>query len=795
MYSQQQQQQQNNNSSTSLDLKELIQYFLQNVKEKEIDKDLIHVDNSLLDKEIRTSLFPMFHQVLLNPPSHLPSKEPHRPNIDYYANDGIKWIKSKLNVRMIIFNEEKKCYKLKTHKKDLGFHVMRRQTFAASSASSTSNNNSNAGDDTADDESLKSTERLVIQDWPVLVHYLTRPTESLPDNSNNINNTTSTTTTTTTTTSTTQNNNVNFNNNNINIQQHHQKLNTISNNNNFNNNNNNNLYDSDYDYQDNLSSSLYFNNNKNIQQQQQQVNSKKRDSTASTFNISSLSSSSILNLFKKKKTNNNNNSNNNNLIDNYGTSTTSTVSNSLINPIGLFNPTSPPSSGFHENGNQTSFLGDDNYFIDFTDNWSNNNTYTNDNTNINVLNFQLQQQQQNNFTLPNNNNNNFIVNDNNNNNNNNNNIPSYLSTPTINNDQQQQHHQQDHDFNNNLIINSQQQQHQIENFSILDSNKLVDTTTTTTTTTATSTTTNNNNNNTASPFISSPTSSSPSFLSSLSNDTIADSNQSQNHIKPSITSYSPDNAPSLEQCKIISLVSGFTCFEKHSNVSPIYYSFWAVFEDGIEILALPVAPGVLEFISPIWGTAAITHFHFILRENVSKNIIQQTTSVPFCFTPSDHRGKLKIQFDRCKISHPASIIPKFRHSVKHLDLSNNALTNVDFLNGFYRLESLILNNNKLNEHTVFPTLPELQNLDLSSNQICFPKAGTFTERLFQSTPSLQVLNLADNIDYPCPYKAPHHHYNYRIYIISRFPQLTKLDNQVVSTEERRHAQNVEEYTM
>jgi len=272
---------------------------------------------------------------------------------------------------------------------------------------------------------------------------------------------------------------------------------------------------------------------------------------------------------------------------------------------------------------------------------------------------------------------------------------------------------------------------------------------------------------------------------------------SQQQSTPTIVSYSPDTSPSLEQTKIICLVSGFDCFDKKTN--SIYYSFWAVFDNGIEVLALPIAPSVLEFISPIWGDAAITHFHIICKQNSMRSIIQQSQAVPFLFTPSDHRGKLKIAFDRCKIYPPIFIIPKFRHSVKYLDLSNNAITNVDFLSGFYRLETLYLNNNLLTEHIVFPTLPELVDLDLSCNKINFPKVGTFTEsyklfcfRLFQSNPSLQILNLRENEEYPSPFKAPHHHYNYRIYIISKFPQLTRLDLQPVSVEERKHAQNVEE---
>eukprot|EP01133_Synstelium_polycarpum_P004343 gene4343-5071_t len=481
------------------------------------------VDQGLLDREIRTSLFPAFHAVLKSPADALISPAAHVPQVqlddpgahgflylfksgakDYYGMDGIRWAKTKTNVRMIVYNEEQKAYKLKTHKKDHGVHVMRRQTHMGvddagvfwrkfeyklikreyllkledepSASSSEPNSDS------------KYSERLCVQDFPVLVHYLTRPAA---------------------------------------------------------------------------------------------------DVTGAPSIHSPPSSSPDV------------------------PSHPSLHHSPLISPF--------------SNGANTDFLNspptapiDDNFFLDFTDNWS---------------------------TLA-------------------------TDPSTIPSDQ------------------------------------------------------------------------------------------------ASISSYSPDTSPSLEQSKIICLVNGFNCFAKNSKMSPMYYSFWAVFEGGIEILALPIAPEVLEFNSPIWGDAAITHFHIVCKQNGSKNIVQMTRDVPFCFTPSDHRGKLKIAFDRCKLYQPLCIIPKFRHSVKHLDLSHNTLVNVDFLAGFYRLESLILSFNQLTEHTVFPTLPELQNLDLSSNLINFPKVALFSERLIQSAPYLQSLNLADNEAYPCPFKA-------------------------VSIEERKHANNVE----
>ncbi len=46
-----------------------------------------------------------------------------------YMHDGIKWKKTRMSVKLIVYNKDKSIYKLKNHKTDEGSAVMRRQTW------------------------------------------------------------------------------------------------------------------------------------------------------------------------------------------------------------------------------------------------------------------------------------------------------------------------------------------------------------------------------------------------------------------------------------------------------------------------------------------------------------------------------------------------------------------------------------------------------------------------------------------------------------------------------------------
>jgi len=437
--------------NTPLDIKEIAQYVIEKTaattttttNDNNVIVNIEGIDNSLINKEIRSSLFPLFHRILVLPSNQYTSKNSPSPTKallmrnsgkqnngtgvnnfriqgflylfdksakDYYANDGIKWIKTKLKVRMIII-DDKGQYKLKTHKKDIGSHVIRRQAFDGvcdqgifwrkyeyklikkeCNDDSNSSNNSNNSNTDSPTTSFTSYDKFVVQDWPILVHYLTKESSDTTSTTTiNIDNLSPTlsfstsvppTTTTTTTTNTTKSNN--SNNNIIHVDKQR------------NNNNNSNIE--------------ITNNNQSI--------AVKRDATSS-FLIPSISSS-VFNLFKKKKTsttttttsnnsNNNNNNNNNNLNFNLFFPTSP--------EIDFFSTTSSPPTVIqqseqdhqhhqhhqhHHQHNQqetkpTSQLtiGEDNYLLDFTDNWNNSSTPPISSLHDGGLEFnQIQQQQQ-----------------------------------------------------------------------------------------------------------------------------------------------------------------------------------------------------------------------------------------------------------------------------------------------------------------------------------------------------------------------------------------------------------------
>ena len=95
-------------------------------------------------------------------------------------------------------------------------------------------------------------------------------------------------------------------------------------------------------------------------------------------------------------------------------------------------------------------------------------------------------------------------------------------------------------------------------------------------------------------------------------------------------------------------------------------------------------------------------------------------------------------------SHVRVVHAAFFHNMTQLstlDLSNNQLSSLDFLQGLGRLETLSLSNNHLRRITahVLGNTPTLRLLDLSSNDIQRFDSGTFTH-----VPALEEVNLGDN---------------------------------------------------
>eukprot|EP01119_Soliformovum_irregulare_P019931 TRINITY_DN6402_c0_g1_i4.p1 TRINITY_DN6402_c0_g1~~TRINITY_DN6402_c0_g1_i4.p1 ORF type:complete len:594 (-),score=154.90 TRINITY_DN6402_c0_g1_i4:50-1831(-) len=248
-----------------------------------------------------------------------------------------------------------------------------------------------------------------------------------------------------------------------------------------------------------------------------------------------------------------------------------------------------------------------------------------------------------------------------------------------------------------------------------------------------------------------------------------------------IKSYAPDSGPASECTKIIVVVQGWN-FQVENNKDD--ERPFACFMDGEELPVKVLLPGCLELVAPSHQPGVV---QFWITCRTSDGNVQYSNAVFFYFTPSDDAGKLNLAFHSLSSSDLVSrdIFRHFRHSVRELDLSNNLLTDLDFLSEFHQLVTLTLDNNQISESSRLPSLPKLVALYVNSNLIS--TLEPFVSRLALACPSLQYFSFLGNE--ACPYlsKLPHQYYNYRIYVISKLRKLTQLDSSPVTPEETRHA--------
>jgi len=113
--------------------------------------------------------------------------------------------------------------------------------------------------------------------------------------------------------------------------------------------------------------------------------------------------------------------------------------------------------------------------------------------------------------------------------------------------------------------------------------------------------------------------------------------------------------------------------------------------------------------------------------------------------------------------------------IKKLNLWGNSLNDVGLLNEMTNLEVLSLAVNNITSLKDFGNLVSLQELYLRKNKITNLQEVQYLSQL----PRLSVLWLSDN---PCSNSA-----NYRKYVIRMLPNLTKLDEHPITSEEREEA--------
>lgn len=96
--------------------------------------------------------------------------------------DGIPWKKTRMSVKLIVYNKEKGIYKLKNHKADEGTAVMRRQTWQGEGWRKNEYKliNRETYYKPEPDGTFSVSECSVLQDVPVLVHYFLKRSEYDP---------------------------------------------------------------------------------------------------------------------------------------------------------------------------------------------------------------------------------------------------------------------------------------------------------------------------------------------------------------------------------------------------------------------------------------------------------------------------------------------------------------------------------------------------------------------------------------------------------------------------------------
>eukprot|EP01129_Flabellula_baltica_P010467 TRINITY_DN4428_c0_g1_i1.p1 TRINITY_DN4428_c0_g1~~TRINITY_DN4428_c0_g1_i1.p1 ORF type:complete len:519 (+),score=79.27 TRINITY_DN4428_c0_g1_i1:529-2085(+) len=243
-----------------------------------------------------------------------------------------------------------------------------------------------------------------------------------------------------------------------------------------------------------------------------------------------------------------------------------------------------------------------------------------------------------------------------------------------------------------------------------------------------------------------------------------------------IKTYSPNFGFSSEYTSVLLFMPGIThelSYEARSGEKVVCKAS-VVGHSLLQITLPPNQPGFISFV--------------IVGKNKYENrMVQMSQEIIFSYLPSDPQGSVQM-VGLIKMSPVlTNQFPLYRHTVKVLDLSDNELSNLDFLNNFELLEVLVLFRNRVTSSTSFPYLPKLQDLSVAGNSI--DNITKFLETVKTNLPSLVTLNTVDN---PCcPYLTkPHEYHQYRMIILAQLPNIMYLDSSSVTLEEKQSSQFV-----
>eukprot|EP01130_Rhizamoeba_saxonica_P004545 TRINITY_DN1854_c1_g1_i2.p1 TRINITY_DN1854_c1_g1~~TRINITY_DN1854_c1_g1_i2.p1 ORF type:complete len:479 (+),score=77.14 TRINITY_DN1854_c1_g1_i2:306-1742(+) len=244
-----------------------------------------------------------------------------------------------------------------------------------------------------------------------------------------------------------------------------------------------------------------------------------------------------------------------------------------------------------------------------------------------------------------------------------------------------------------------------------------------------------------------------------------------------ILHYSPDTVHATDETTVI-----FN-FHDPNNLNGPNLNYTVEY-DGKEIPCQLLGNGMIKCTSP-HHMPGIVYLRILCRNVQSNQLLQTSNMIPFYYTPADVEGKLSLAYVLNGKKDKRKILSRFRHSVRNLDLSYNQLSDISILQNFYHLQTLILDNNQITEHTTFPHLPSLKNLSVNCNFIV--DIEEFLNQIAPIYPTLQYLTTMYNSCCPLFHEHKHHYYNYRIYVLSRLLCLQLLDETACSAEERKHA--------
>lgn len=178
---------------------------------------------------------------------------------------------------------------------------------------------------------------------------------------------------------------------------------------------------------------------------------------------------------------------------------------------------------------------------------------------------------------------------------------------------------------------------------------------------------------------------------------------------------------------------------------------------------------------------------------------QNESKVSFGFEPTEPEPeeeveRLSLAYERLHCM-PKVLLYDLAPKIKILDISHNEFENLEFLKNFKQLTNLICDRNYINSSTRLPYMPKLELLWLNHCKIY--ELYPWIKCLQESCPNLKYLSLMGNRGVPSVLHKNNfcEYLQYRLYVISLFPNLIHLDDQAVTAEQHLEAAKLNKKTI